>query len=103
MHFTTSFFTLLLATLAFTTAVPSANPSNDIIALFPSDLVSSADAALVDRSAELTARDCNCGRAFSCSKSVTECCNSTGGYGMCKTDIHKCKCGTRCNPLQCRW
>ncbi|KAF2444937.1 hypothetical protein P171DRAFT_443873 [Karstenula rhodostoma CBS 690.94] len=105
MHFTTTFFTLLLATLASTTAIPdaNANPSNDIIARFPSDLVSSATTALVDRSNELAARDCNCGREFSCSKSVTECCKSTGGYGMCKTDIHRCKCGTRCNPLQCRW
>ncbi|KAK7191306.1 hypothetical protein DPSP01_003069 [Paraphaeosphaeria sporulosa] len=101
MHFTTTFFSLLLATMASTTAIPEAN-TNDIIARFPSALVSS-DAALVDRSAELTARACNCGSAFSCSKSVKECCKSTGGYGMCKTDIRKCKCGTQCNPLQCKW
>jgi hypothetical protein len=105
MQFTNTFLTLFLATLASSAAVSNSdvNPSNDIVARFPSDLVSSANTNLIDRSNDLVQRDCNCGKAFSCSKSVTECCKSTGGYGMCKTDVHKCKCGTKCNPLQCRW
>lgn len=95
-----SILALFLAATATSAAV--AEPANDIVARFPNYIVADAS-ALLDRSTELEARACNCGSKFSCKKSVTECCKNKGRYGMCNTDEGKCKCGSQCNPLQCRW
>ena len=86
---------LLFASMATgVVSSPMESSTNDIVSNFPSEIMARS---------ELVERACNCGKAFSCNKSVTECCKSTGGYGMCKTDIGQCKCGTQCNPLQCKW
>ncbi|KAF1974900.1 hypothetical protein BU23DRAFT_460421 [Bimuria novae-zelandiae CBS 107.79] len=91
--------TLFTIFLAAVTATAAATPSGDIIARFPSPstILSSSEHA------ELQKRKCDCGKEFSCKKSVAECCKGTDGYGMCKTDVHRCKCGHHCNPFECVW